>query len=137
MSQRTTAEQLRLQLSRQAKLSGTTNALPVPIRFLPGLAIFVGQTIAKATHGRNVIEEKIVGVDDVTLLKGIDDQTAVKFAEPVMAGVRMMCVSCQADTRHSKASRQHPVFSGRLFSSPRWCVDDRGTILRTTWGDLI
>lgn len=52
---------LHVELAKIAKLSNIESGLPVLIRGLPAVAILAGAALAKATDGRNRIEERVLG----------------------------------------------------------------------------
>ena len=52
---------LKAELARLAKLSNIKAGLPFGLRLLPAAAILAGAAVAKATRGRNHIEERLLG----------------------------------------------------------------------------
>ncbi|KND89185.1 hypothetical protein TOPH_06145 [Tolypocladium ophioglossoides CBS 100239] len=104
MPQNKTPTSLKTELSRLAKLSIIQIGLPPLLRSAPVLAILAGEVIARATNGRNSIEERILGPDETFLLKEPSRQTplttTVRETEGFRQGVGMMCRTCgQGKTR--------------------------------------
>ncbi|KAJ3537887.1 hypothetical protein NM208_g6143 [Fusarium decemcellulare] len=81
------------EVSKLAKLSNVQGGLPPIMRGLPVLAIMAGEVVAKATDGRNVIEERILGADEVVALAS-PKQVTKPSVEWMRPGVRMMCQKC-------------------------------------------
>lgn len=59
---------LKAQLSKMAKLSNMQAGLPSVLRGAPVIAMAAGHVLAKATNGRNVVEERLLGAEDTILL---------------------------------------------------------------------
>lgn len=89
---------LKAEISKAAKLSNIQGGLPPIMRGLPVMAVLAGEAIAKATDGRNIIEERILGADEAVFLSSPPPQSSVSvppvnhsWARP---GVQLMCQSC-------------------------------------------
>ena len=89
---------LKTEVSKLARLSNVQNGLPFILRGAPVIAILAGDAIAKATNGRNAIEERILGPEKAIELDPPRRQTR----ETVMLtyqwgsrGAEMMCVRCR------------------------------------------
>lgn len=87
---------LKSEVSKSAKLSNIQGGLPPLMRGLPVLAILAGEAVAKATEGRNVVEERMLGADDAIQLaaprqQSNDTTTRINKTRP---GVSMMCHVC-------------------------------------------
>lgn len=84
------------EVSKSAKLRNIQGGLPPVLRLLPVVAIMAGEAVAEATDGRNAIEERMFGADEVTHLAAPRQQspettTSMDMARP---GVSMMCHVC-------------------------------------------
>jgi hypothetical protein len=91
-----TLQQLTLDLSKQAKLSSLGNSLPIILRPLPAAAILVGNEIAKATNGRNVIEERLLGDEPAISLQAPSHSTslAAGATNTQTHAIWIMCGTC-------------------------------------------
>lgn len=69
------------------------------MRGLPVLAIMAGEAIAKKTNTTNIIEERMLGADEVFILKSPQESTTSSakndFGRP---GVSLMCQTCGQKT---------------------------------------
>lgn len=102
---------LQTELSKLAKLSNVQGGLPPLMRGLPALAILAGEVVAKATNGQNIIEERIIGADEVFTLQAPGPQTPTTRHVWVRPGVEMMCQTCGQDA----TGRYH---TGSIMASP-------------------
>lgn len=59
---------LQAELAKMAKLSAIESGLPILIRGAPVAAILAGELLAKATDGRNRVEERLLGDKSVVML---------------------------------------------------------------------
>ncbi|KAK7414845.1 hypothetical protein QQX98_006360 [Neonectria punicea] len=80
MSPNRTFPSLQTELSKAAKLSNVQAGLPPLIRGLPVLAILAGEAVAKATNGRNAVEERMLGFDEAVLLQAPTQQPSTTTA---------------------------------------------------------
>jgi hypothetical protein len=98
---------LTAQLSKIAKLSNVQNGLPLLLRGAPVVAIAAGQLLAKATNGRNAVEERLLGTEDTILLGAIESSAQAKASKdlvPLMGreGIKQMCTVCQRRVRSTE-----------------------------------
>jgi hypothetical protein len=99
MSSNKSSQSLRTEVSKLAKLSNIQGGLPPLMRGLPVLAIMAGEAIAKATDSQNMVEERMLGVDEAFVLQGPQVTTQVSVVkETGRPGVNMMCWSCGQKT---------------------------------------
>jgi hypothetical protein len=69
------------------------------MRGLPVLAIMAGEALAKATDGQNMVEERMLGADEVFELQSPQVATQVSVAKEIgRPGVNMMCRACSQKT---------------------------------------
>lgn len=90
---------LKTEVSKLAKLSNVQGGLPPLMRGLPVLAILAGEAVAKATDGRNPIEERMLGTDEVVSLQGPTQMLNTANKEWTRPGVREMCQRCEGGTK--------------------------------------
>ena len=67
------------------------------MRGLPVIALMAGEAISKATNGQNLIEERLLGVDEAVVLQAPSTVVAansVTVEGPGRPGVRMICQTC-------------------------------------------
>jgi hypothetical protein len=96
------SQSLRTEVSKLAKLSNIQGGLPPLMRGLPVLAIMAGEAIAKATDSQNMIEERMLGVDEVFVLQSPQVTTQVSVVKEIgRPGVNMMCRACGQKTDES------------------------------------
>ena len=62
-----TPTSLKSEVAKLAKLTNIQNGLPPTLRAVPALAIFAGEIISKAVGGANVVEERMLGVDETKI----------------------------------------------------------------------
>jgi hypothetical protein len=89
------------------------------MRGLPVLAIMAGEALAKATDGQNMVEERMLGADEVFELQSPQVTTQVSVAKEIgRPGVNMMCRACGQKTDGSFMPRpdilktQNSLFRG-------------------------
>jgi hypothetical protein len=92
-------QSLKGELSKIARLSNVQGGLPPIMRGLPVLAILAGEVVSKATNGHNVVERRVLGVDE-TFLLGVPITEASATAtemkrEGPRGGVKAMCRRCR------------------------------------------
>jgi len=86
---------LKSEISKLAKLGNIQGGIPPVMRGLPVLAIMAGEAVAQATHGRNFIEERMLGADEAILLGAPPKQLPLTTrGDAARPGVRMMCQRC-------------------------------------------
>lgn len=112
-----TLAQLGRELSKQAGVSSLESSLPIVLRPLPDAAIKAGEKLANVTGGRNVVEERLLGVETAATLLGAPAQsmqvthqgqlalmsTAAKSGSGQMSMAQVMCGTCHSwnsCTRH-------------------------------------
>lgn len=103
---------LQVELTRMAKLSAMESGLPILIRGAPVAALFAGQILARATDGRNRIEEKLFGGENVVMLgesqalgTGVRQDLQVPHrGGPSSHGAQALCMLCN-NGRGMKKSR--------------------------------
>lgn len=83
------------------------------------LAIMAGEALAKATDGQNMVEERMLGADEVFELQSPQVTTQVSVAKEIgRPGVSMMCRACGQKTDGSFMPRpdilktQNSLFRG-------------------------
>ncbi|KAF5566316.1 nwd1 [Fusarium napiforme] len=69
MSSNKSSQALRTEVSKIARLSNIQGGLPPLMRGLPVLAVMAGEAIAKTTNTKNMIEERLLGADEVFILQ--------------------------------------------------------------------
>jgi hypothetical protein len=110
------AVDLRNELSKIAKISNIQAGLPILIRSLPVVAIMAGGVLSKATGSPNLVEERMLGIDETFLLNTPSRSPSVRITEQtrdyVREGVMMMCVRCWKN-------REVPSLTARLGASGR------------------
>lgn len=65
---------LKTELSKAAKLSKVQSCLPPILMMAPVVAIAVGEAIAKQTNGQNLVEDRILGQNELFQLHGPEKQ---------------------------------------------------------------
>ena len=85
------------EVAKLAKLSHVENALPGALRGLPAVAILAGEALSKVTKGRNIVEERLLGADEVVLIAPPRKQSPVVSVERARDGVLMMCEKCRGN----------------------------------------
>lgn len=89
---------LKTEVSKLARLSNVQSGLPFILRGAPVIAILAGEAIAKATDGRNAIEERILGPEKAIELEPPRRQareTLISTCQWGSRGAEMMCVRCR------------------------------------------
>lgn len=86
---------LKTEVAKLAKLSNIQGGLPPLMRGLPVLAILAGEAVAKATDSRNLIEERMLGANDVVSLQGPQTLSTTN-KEWTRPGVKEMCQRCES-----------------------------------------
>lgn len=106
--------QLSGELSKQASKTALQDSLPIVLRPLPSAAIKAGEKIAGLTGGRNIIEERLLGAEAVTVLGPPSDPAsfsmAAKSIPALTSTTAMMCGTCRAQGTRPD-----------VFNSPRFC----------------
>lgn len=85
---------LKTEVAKLAKLSNVQGGLPPLMRGLPVLAILAGEAVAKATDSRNLIEERILGANEVVSLQGPTQTLSTTNKEWTRPGGKEMCQRC-------------------------------------------
>lgn len=105
---------LQAELAKMAKLSAMESGLPILLRGAPVAAIFAGEFLAKATGGRNRVEERLLGDDNVVMLGEPQAQSAgMRVAHlglhhhtgPQSYGARELCMLCNSNRFINQARR--------------------------------
>ncbi|CAJ0538960.1 Ff.00g068120.m01.CDS01 [Fusarium sp. VM40] len=95
MSSNKSSQSLRTEVSKLARLSNIQGGLPPLMRGLPVLAIMAGGALAKATDGQTMVEERMLGADEVFELQSPQITTQVSVVKEIgRPGVNMMCRAC-------------------------------------------
>ncbi|EWG40958.1 hypothetical protein FVEG_15199 [Fusarium verticillioides 7600] len=95
MSSNKSSRALRTEVSKLARLSNIQGGLPPLMRGLPVLAIMAGEAIAKTTNTTNMIEERMLGADEVFILKSPQESTRSTVLKDIgRPGVKLMCQTC-------------------------------------------
>nr|ANF07026.1 hypothetical protein FVEG_15199 [Fusarium verticillioides] len=95
MSSSKSSQALRTEVFKLARLSNIQGGLPPLMRGLPALAIMAGEAIAKTTNTTNMIEERILGADEVFILQSPQDPTRGTAMNDIgRPGVSLMCQTC-------------------------------------------
>lgn len=120
---------LQAELAKMAKLSAMESRLPILIRGAPVAAILAGELLAKATDGRNRIEERLLGDDNVVMLGESQAQSTTRRAVhshshrhtgPQSHGARILCMLCNGNQSTSQSRGTEdlqgslPFFAGAL-----------------------
>lgn len=99
MSSNKSSQALRTEVSKLARLSNIQGGLPPLMRGLPVLAIMAGEAIAKTTNTTNMIEERILGADEVFILQSPQESTRSTAMNDIgRPGVNLMCQTCGQKT---------------------------------------
>lgn len=97
---------LQAELTKMAKLSVMESGLPILIRGAPVAAILAGESLAKTTGGRNRIEGKLLGDDNVVMQGGPQAQSStgvavlsdsVRHTGPQSHGAKTLCMLCNGN----------------------------------------
>ncbi|CVK92199.1 uncharacterized protein FMAN_07145 [Fusarium mangiferae] len=131
MSSNKSSQALRTEVSKLARLSNIQGGLPPLMRGLPVLAIMAGEAIAKTANTTNMIEERMLGADEVFILQSPQKSTGNKdvkgYGRP---GVSLMCQTCGQKTdkiqrlgvfdisrAHSSVKGYHQIFGNEDYNS--------------------
>ncbi|OAR00841.1 hypothetical protein LLEC1_06861 [Akanthomyces lecanii] len=97
---------LQAELAKMAKLSAMESGLPILIRGAPVAAVLAGELFAKATDGRNRIEERLLGDNNVVMLGESRAHSTGRMAVqsnshghtgPQSHGARLLCMLCSGN----------------------------------------
>jgi hypothetical protein len=92
MSSNKSSQALRTEVSKLARLSNIQGGLPPLMRGLPVLAIMTGEAIAKTTNTANMIEERMLGANEVFILQSPQEPTRRSVLNNIgRPGVKLMC----------------------------------------------
>jgi len=95
MSSNKSSQALRTEVSKLARLSNIQGRLPPLMRGLPVLAIMAGEAIAKTANTTNMIEERMLGADEVFILQSPQKSTKRPAMNDIgRPGVSLMCQTC-------------------------------------------
>jgi hypothetical protein len=116
MSSNKSSQALRTEVSKLARLSNIQGGLPPLMRGLPVLAIMAGEAIAKTTNTTNMIEERMLGADEVFVLQSpqetVRNTTMNGIGRP---GVSLMCQTCRQKVKiHQEATSDIPRMHNSL-----------------------
>ncbi|KAK5988402.1 ADP-sugar diphosphatase [Cladobotryum mycophilum] len=98
---------LRSELSKLAGLGNIQSGLPPILRAAPVIAIRAGEVLSRATNGRNIIEDRILGFDEAFMLaapgptRQEDITTVDREVVGMRAGIEMMCGRCNKDLHNT------------------------------------
>ena len=116
---------LAAEVAKLAKLSHIQNGLPGALRCLPVAAVLAGEAVSQFTMGRNLVEERLMGPDEASLLKAPDIPGPVgtvqtrRQGESVREGILMMCGRCWSHRgRTSNATKENSQMGLRLGFAP-------------------
>jgi hypothetical protein len=125
---------LAAEVAKLAKLSHVQNSLPGAARSLPVVAILAGEIISKATKGRNLVEEHLLGVDETFLLTPpvVKRPTVTMESghDDIREGILMMCGRCWSHSgRRAAATHYSEEMASKLVS----CKNRNREVTATLW----
>ncbi|KAI0439740.1 hypothetical protein F4803DRAFT_530058 [Xylaria telfairii] len=131
--------ELKIELSKLAKMSNIQAGLPSVLRILPVAAVIAGGAIAQVSGGSNRIEERMLGFDETILLSMPDQTVSVRFAENrgeyTQRGVMMMCARCRK-TREEPGLATGLVCGDQIQWRPGMCAEQIGFGQGTRWKSI-